>query len=72
VQALGPRNAIDKKHIKSSITDAIATEVVGSSRADIARKVEVEYERLLDGALIATHIPSLTAGLVRRAMRHLI
>ncbi|MEJ0097797.1 MAG: hypothetical protein WDM84_07560 [Bauldia sp.] len=32
----------------------------------IARKVEIEYERLLVGAVIFAHIPSLTAGTVRR------
>ena len=48
------------------IADAIAKEVVGSNRDRIAQRVEDEYERLLVGALIVTHIPSLTAGLVRR------
>ena len=48
------------------IADAIAKEVVGSNRDRIAQRVEDEYERLLVGALIVTHISSLTAGLVRR------
>ena len=66
VKTLDPSDPLKKKQIKASITDAIAKEVVGSNRNEIAQKVEDEYERLLIGAAIFTHIPSLTAGSVRR------
>jgi hypothetical protein len=68
VNALDPANAANKHQIKASITDAIAKEVIGSNRDDVAQRVELEYERLLVGAAIFTLIPSLTAGSVRRAV----
>jgi hypothetical protein len=66
VKTLDPGNPLNKKQIKASITDAIAKQVGGSNRDEIAQMVEEEYERLLLGAFIPTHIPSLTAGSVRR------
>ena len=66
MQNLDPGNPVDKKQIKASITDAIFKEVVGSNREEIARRVEEKYESLLDGASIFLHVPSLTAGSVRR------
>jgi hypothetical protein len=66
VKTLDPSDPLEKKRIKASIADAIANEVVGSNRSEIAQKVEDVYERLLRGAVIFTHIPSLTAGSVRR------
>lgn len=66
MKTLDPGDPVNKKQIKASIADAIAKEVVGSNRDRIAQRVEEEYERLLVGAIIVTHIPSLTAGLVRR------
>jgi hypothetical protein len=66
VKTLDPGNPVNKQQIKASITAAIAKEVTGSSRDEIALRVEEEYERLLQSASILTHIPSLTAGLVRR------
>jgi hypothetical protein len=68
MKALGPGNPLNKKQIKASITDAITRQVVGSDHNEIARKVEIEYERLLVGAVVFAHIPSLTAGSVRREM----
>jgi hypothetical protein len=58
----------NKQQIKASITDAIAKQVTGSDRDEIARRVEIQYERLLVGAAVMTMIPSLTAGYVRREM----
>ena len=66
VQTLDPSDPLKKNQIKASITDAIVKDVVGSNRIEIAQKVEDEYERLLIGAVIFAHIPSLTAGSVRR------
>jgi hypothetical protein len=66
VKKLDPGDPVQKKQIKASITDSIAKEVVGSNRTEIAEKVEALYEKLLIGAVIFTHIPSLTAGSVRR------
>ena len=66
MKTLDPGDPVNKSRIKASITDAIAKEVVGSNRDRIVQRVEEEYERLLVGAIIVTHIPSLTAGLVRR------
>ena len=63
---LDPGDPATKVHIKASITDAIAKQAVGCDRADVARRVEAEYERLLISATILTMIPSLTAGFVRR------
>lgn len=63
---LDPRNPLSKKAIKSSITDAITKEVVGANRDEVAQRVEDEYEKLLVDAQIFIHIPSLTAGKVRR------
>ncbi len=57
---------VSKQQIKASITDAIAKEIIGSDREEIARRVEAQYERLLVGAAVKTMIPSLTAGNVRR------
>ena len=66
MKTLDPGNPLNKKQIKASITDAITKEVVGSNRDEVAQRVDEEYERLLIGALVFAHIPSLTAGLVRR------
>ena len=66
VETLDPGNPVNKKQIKASITDAIAKQVVGFSREEIARRVEERYEGLLSGASIIAHVPSLTAGSVRR------
>ena len=54
------------KQIKASITNAIAKLVTGSNRDEIALRVEETYERLLTGAAVFAHVPSLTAGSVRR------
>ena len=56
----------NKQQIKASITDAIANQLAGADREEIARRVEAQYERLLAGATVLTMIPSLTAGYVRR------
>jgi hypothetical protein len=66
VKNLDPANPLNKKTIKASIADAITKEVVGSNRDEVAQRVDEEYERLLIGALVSTHVPALTAGLVRR------
>ena len=66
MNALDPRDPRQKKQFKASITDAIAKEIDGSDRIDIAARVEDLYERLLLKAVVFTHIPSLTAGMVRR------
>ena len=66
MKTLDPGDLANKKQIKASITEAIFKQLVGSSRDEIALKVENEYERFLIGASILTHIPSLTAGVVRR------
>ena len=66
MDALDPRNPLQKKQLKASITDAIAKEIDGSDRADVAERVEKMYERLLLNAVVFAHIPSLTAGMVRR------
>jgi len=65
-KALDPRDPLQKKRFKASITDAIAKEIDGSDRIDIATRVDDLYERLLLKAVIFEHIPSLTAGMVRR------
>ena len=56
----------NKKQIKASISNAIAKLVTGSNRDEIALRVEETYERLLIGATVFAHVPSLTAGSVRR------
>jgi hypothetical protein len=66
MNALDPRDPVQKKQFKAAITDAIAKAVGGSDRNDIAARVEDLYERLLLKAAISVHIPSLTAGIVRR------
>jgi hypothetical protein len=66
MDALDPRDPLQKKQFKASITNAIAKEIDGSDRIDIAARVEDLYERLLLEAIVLTHIPSLTAGMVRR------
>jgi hypothetical protein len=68
MNALDPRDPLQKKHFKASITDAIAREIDGSDRTDIAARVEELYERLLLKAAVFTLIPSLTAGMVRREL----
>jgi len=64
--AVDPRDPLQKKQFKASITDAIAKEIDGSDRMDIASRVDDLYERLLLHAVVVAHIPSLTAGMVRR------
>jgi hypothetical protein len=66
MNALDPRDPLQKKQLKASITEAIAKEIDGSDRVDISARVEELYERLLLKAVVFTHIPSLTAGMVRR------
>ena len=66
MNAVDPRDPLQKKQFKASITDAIAKEIDGSDRIDIATRVDDLYERLLLKAVIFAHIPSLTAGMVRR------
>jgi hypothetical protein len=66
MDALDPRDPLQKKRFKASITDAIAKEINGSDRIDIAARVDDLYERLLLKAVVFAHIPSLTAGMVRR------
>ena len=66
MNALDPRDPLQKKQFKASITDVIAKEIDGSDRIDIAARVEELYERLLLKADVFTLIPSLTAGMVRR------
>jgi hypothetical protein len=66
MNALDPRDPLQKKQFKASITDEIAKEIDGSDRIDIAARVEDLYERLLLKANVFTLIPSLTAGIVRR------
>ena len=66
MDALAPRDPLQKRRFKASITDALAKEVDGSDRIDIAARVEKMYERLLLNAAVFAHIPSLTAGMVRR------
>jgi hypothetical protein len=65
-KALDPRDPLQKKQIKASIADTIAREIGGSDPIDIAARVDGIYERLLLKAVIFEHIPSLTAGMVRR------
>ena len=66
MNAVDPRDPLQKKQLKASITEAIAKEIDGSDRVDIATKVDALYERLLLKAVVFAHIPSLTAGIVRR------
>ena len=65
MQTIDPVNN-NKKQIKASITNAISKLVTGSNRDEIALRVEETYERLLIGAAVFAHVPSLTAGSVRR------
>jgi hypothetical protein len=66
MNALDPRDPLQKKQLKASITDAIAKEIEGADRIDVAARVDDLYERLLLKAVVFAHIPSLTAGMVRR------
>jgi hypothetical protein len=66
MNALDPRDPFQKVKLKAEITDSIAKEIDGSDRVDIAARVEDLYERLLLKAVVFAHIPSLTAGAVRR------
>ena len=68
LKPLDARDPANKQKIKASITEAIANQLSGSDREEIARRVEAQYERLLAGASVLTMIPSLTAGNVRREM----
>lgn len=66
VQGLNPGDPVNKPRIKASIAAAIARQVAGSNREEIALLVEETYERILIGAAISAHVPALTAGSVRR------
>jgi hypothetical protein len=67
-----PRDPATKARIKSSIAAAIVSEVGGSTLPDVIERVEKEYERLLVGASVFTHIPALTGGRVRHSLREMI
>ena len=69
MRSLDPRNPADKGRMKASIVDSIAMDVAGADRQLIAERVDVEFERLLGGAAVVTHVASLTAGNVRRELR---
>jgi hypothetical protein len=64
MQTIDPVN--NKEQIKASITNAITKLVTGSNRDEVALRVEETYERLLIDAAVFAHVPSLTAGSVRR------
>ena len=64
MQTIDPVNS--KEQIKASITNAITKLVTGSNRGEVALRVEETYERLLIDAAVFAHVPSLTAGSVRR------
>jgi hypothetical protein len=66
MNALDPRDPLQKVQLEASITDAIAKEIGGSDRIDIAARVDDLYERLLLRAVVFAHIPSLTAGMIGR------
>jgi hypothetical protein len=66
LQTLDPANPVNKTRIKASIAAAIAKQVAGSNREEIALLVEETYDRILIGAAISAHVPALTAGSVRR------
>ena len=69
LKSLDPSDPLQKKQIKALIVDSIAREIADVDRDEIARDVEIEYERLLVGAIVFSHIPSLTNGSVRRHIR---
>jgi len=65
MQTVDPVN--NKKQIKESITNAIAKLVTGSNRDEIALGLKKHTRaflniRLLIGAAVFAHVPSLTAG----------
>jgi len=66
VNVLGAAAPLNKQQIKASITDAIARDIAGADRDEIAQRVDAQYERLVVGAAVLTMIPSLTVGIVRR------
>jgi hypothetical protein len=72
MKSTDPRDPATKARIKASIAAAIVNEVGGSSLTDVAERVEKEYERLLIGASVVAHIPALTGGRVRHAVREFI
>jgi len=52
VQTLDPGDPVNKTRIKASITAAIAKQVAGSNREEIAQRVEETYERILIGQFL--------------------
>jgi len=68
MKPLDPGSLQDKGHVKAHIVDTLANEFADADRLEIMRHVEREYERLLAGARVVEHIPSLTAGAVRRSL----
>jgi hypothetical protein len=66
MKTLDAGNSVNKMQIKASISATIADQVKGSILEDIAGRVEETYEKLLVGAALTEHVPSLTAGIVKR------
>ena len=69
MNVVDPKDPAKKARLKASIAAAIVSEIGGSSPADVVERVEKEYERLLVGAVVSAHIPALTGGRVRHALR---
>ena len=64
---LDPR--LDKELFKEKITRTVLEQVNGALRDDVYAQVDADYERLLKGASITTHIPVLVEGEVRAEAR---
>jgi hypothetical protein len=60
---------LDKDTIKEKITQRIMEQVDGVSREDVYLEVSRDYDRLLQGATVTTHIPVLVEGEVRAEER---
>ncbi|MDJ0807327.1 MAG: hypothetical protein QNJ78_10885 [Gammaproteobacteria bacterium] len=64
---LDPR--LDKDIIKEKITRTILEQVTGAIHDEVYAEVDADYERLLAGASVTTHIPVLVEGEVRAEQR---
>jgi hypothetical protein len=68
MHSLDPKNPTHKQQIKAGIVEAIARDFAEIERSEIVATVEREYERLLAGAAIFAHVPSLANGAARRLL----
>jgi len=66
--ALDP--TVDKERIEEGIARAIEEQIQNLDDSEVLAAVKDKYEKLLAGAKIKQHVPTLTEGVVKSEFRH--